>query len=381
MDFTISEDLQMLKDTVAHFVREELFPIEEKVEEQDEIPETVVEKMRKMGLFGITIPQEYGGLGLSMVGTCLLYEEISKASACFRTRIGTNNGIGSQGILMFGTEEQKRKYLPGIASGQKIACFALTEPNSGSDAAAMETTAVLRGDHWILNGQKRWTTNVNKADYVTVYAVTDKQKRARGGITAFVVEREFPGFQVGPVDKKMGMHGSHTCDLILDDCRVPKENVIGTVGDGFKVAMQVLDRGRLTMGACSVGSAQRLLDESISYAKTRRQFGQPIGSFQLIQAMLADSAAEIYAGRSMVCMAAWRKDQGHNINKDAAMAKLWCSEMVGRVADRAVQIHGGMGYMRGMAVERFYRDVRLIRIYEGTSEIQRLVVARELLKD
>lgn len=381
MDFTIPEDLQMLRDTVAHFVREELFPIEEKVEEEDEIPEPVVDKMRKMGLFGITIPQEYGGLGLSLVGTCLLYEEIAKASACFRTRIGTNNGIGSQGILMFGTEEQKRKYLPGIASGQKIACFALTEPNSGSDAAAMETMGVLQGDHWILNGQKRWTTNVNRADYITVYAVSDKTKRARGGITAFIVEKEFPGITIGPPDKKMGMHGSHTCDLILDNCRVPKDNVIGTVGDGFKVAMQVLDRGRLTMAACCVGAAQRLLDESIGYAKQRRQFGQPISSFQLVQAMLADSASEIYAGRSMVYMAAWRKDQEQNINKDAAMAKLWCSEMVGRVADRAVQIHGGMGYMRGMAVERFYRDVRLIRIYEGTSEIQRLVVARELLRD
>ena len=381
MDFTIPEDLQMLKDTVAHFVREELFPIEEKVDEEDEIPEPVLDKMRKIGLFGITIPQEYGGLGLDMVGTCLLYEEIAKASACFRTRIGTNNGIGSQGILVFGTEEQKQKYLPGIASGQKIACFALTEPNSGSDAAALETMAVLQGDHWIINGQKRWTTNVNRADYVTVYALTDKTKRARGGITAFIVEKEFPGFQVGPVDKKMGMRGSHTCDLILDNCRVPKANVIGAVGDGFKVAMQVLDRGRLTMAACCVGAAQRLLDESISYAKTRRQFGQPIGGFQLIQAMLADSASEIYAGRSMVYQAAWRKDQGQNINKDAAMAKLWCSEMVGRVADRAVQIHGGMGYMRGMAAERFYRDVRLIRIYEGTSEIQRLVVARELLRD
>ena len=381
MDFTIPEELQMLKDTVAHFVREELFPIEEKVDEEDHIPEPVVDKMRKMGLFGITIPQEYGGLGLSMVGTCLVYEEIAKASACFRTRIGTNNGIGSQGILVFGSEEQKRKFLPGIASGQKTACFALTEPNSGSDAAAMETTAVLKGDHWLLNGQKRWTTNVNAADYITVYAVTDKQKRARGGITAFVVEKGFPGVQVGPVDKKMGMRGSHTCDLILEDCRVPQENVIGKVGDGFKVAMQVLDRGRLTMAACSVGAAQRLQDESIGYAKTRRQFGQPIGSFQLIQAMLADSACEIYAGRSMVLQAAWRKDQGENVTKDAAMAKLWCSEMVGRVADRAVQIHGGMGYMRGMAAERFYRDVRLIRIYEGTSEIQRLVVARELLKD
>ena len=380
MDFTIPEELQMLSETVARFVREELFPIEEKVEEDDEIPEPVVDKMRKMGLFGITIPQEHGGLGLGMVGTCLVYEEISRASACFRTRIGTNNGIGSQGILMFGTEEQKRKYLPGIASGQKTASFALTEPNSGSDAAAMETTAALQGDHWILNGQKRWTTNVNVADYITVYAVTDKAKRARGGITAFLVEKQFPGVHVGPPDKKMGMRGSHTCDLILDNCRVPKENVIGPVGDGFKVAMHVLDRGRLTMAACCVGGAQRLLDESIAYAKARRQFGQPIGSFQLIQAMLADSAAEIYAGRSMTYMAAWRKDRGQNVTRDAAMAKLWCSEMVGRVADRAVQIHGGIGYMRGMAVERFYRDVRLIRIYEGTSEIQRLVIARELLK-
>jgi acyl-CoA dehydrogenase len=381
MDFTIPEELQMLKDTVAHFVRKELFPIEGQVEEADQIPEPVVDKMRKMGLFGITIPSEYGGLGLDMVGTCLVFEELSRASACFRSRIGTNNGIGSQGVLLFGTEEQKRKYLPGIASGQKTASFALTEPNSGSDAAAMQTTAVRQGNHWVLNGQKRWTTNVNVADYVTVYALTDRQKRARGGITAFLVEKTYPGIHVGPVDKKMGMHGSHTCDLVLENCRVPAENVIGAVGDGFKVAMQVLDRGRLIMAACCVGAAQRLLDESVGYAKQRRQFGQPIASFQLIQAMLADSACEIYAGRSMVYRAAWRKDQGETVTGDAAMAKLWCSEMVGRVADRAVQIHGGMGYMRGMTVERFYRDVRLVRIYEGTSEIQRLVIARELLKD
>ncbi len=381
MDFTIPEEIQMLKETVARFVREELFPLEERVDETDEIPEPVVDKMRKLGLFGMTIPPEYGGLGLGLVETCLLYEEISKASACFRTRIGTNNGIGSQGILRFGTEEQKRRYLPGIASGQKIAAFALTEPNSGSDAASMDTTAVREGDHWILNGQKRWTTNADIADYVTVFAVTDKAKRARGGITAFLVEKEFPGFHVGRPDKKMGMHGSHTCDLILENCVVRQANVIGPVGDGFKVAMQVLDRGRLAMAACCVGAAQRLLDESVNYAKRRRQFGQPIASFQLIQAMLADSAAEIYAGRSMVSMAAWRKDRDEPVTKDAAMAKLWCSEMVGRVADRAVQIHGGMGYMRGLAVERFYRDVRLTRIYEGTSEIQRLVIARELLRD
>jgi acyl-CoA dehydrogenase len=381
MDFTIPEDQQLLRDTVAHFVREELIPIEEKVEEEDHIPETVVDKMRKLGLFGMTIPQEYGGLGLDMVGASLLYEEISRASACFRTRIGTNNGIGSQGILMFGTEEQKRKWLPGIATGEKTAGFALTEPNSGSDAAAMETLAVRDGDSWVINGQKRFATNVDVADYMTVYTLTDTTKRARGGITAFLVEKHFPGFQVGKRDKKMGMHGSTTADLILENCRVPHANVIGQVGDGFKVAMQVLDRGRLVMAACSVGAAQRLLEESVSYAKARRQFGQPIGNFQLVQAMLADSATEIYAGRSMTYYAAWRKDQGHNVTADAAMAKLWCSEMVGRVADRAVQIHGGMGYMRGMAVERFYRDVRLIRIYEGTSEIQRLVIGHELMKE
>jgi acyl-CoA dehydrogenase len=315
----------------------------------------------------------------------IVYEELSKTNACFRTRIGTNNGIGSQGILIDGTEEQKRKYLPKIASGEWTACFALTEPEAGSDAANIKTRAELKGDHWVLNGRKCFITNGDIADVATVFAVTDPQKRAKGGITAFIVEKTFPGFYVGTIEKKMGLRGSHTAELIFEDCIVPRENVIGgdqMIGYGFKTAMKVLDKGRLTMGACAVGAAQTLLELSVKYAKQRVQFGRPIAEFQAIQFMLAEMATNIYAARQMVYHAAWLRDQrGTSVIKEASMVKLFCTEMVNRVADMALQIHGGMGYMKDYPIERFYRDVRLMRIYEGTSEIQKIVIARELLKE
>jgi acyl-CoA dehydrogenase len=375
----------MMAETVRRFVERELEPISKQVEEEDRIPEEVVQKMRELGLFGLSIPEEYGGLGLGTLGECIVYEELSKTNACFRTRIGTNNGIGSQGILIDGTEEQKRKYLPKIASGEWTACFALTEPEAGSDAANIKTRAELKGDHWVLNGRKCFITNGDIADVATVFAVTDPQKRAKGGITAFIVEKTFPGFYVGTIEKKMGLRGSHTAELIFEDCIVPRENVIGgdqMIGYGFKTAMKVLDKARLTMGACAVGAAQKLLELSIKYAKQRVQFGRPIAEFQAIQFMLAEMATNIYAARQMVYHAAWLRDQrGTSVIKEASMVKLFCTEMVNRVADMALQIHGGMGYMKDYPIERFYRDVRLMRIYEGTSEIQKIVIARELLKE
>jgi len=384
MDFTIPENLKMIADTIRRFVERDLEPISQQVEEDDRIPEEIVQKMRELGLFGISIPEEYGGLGLGVLGECIVYEELSKTSLCFRTRMATNNGIGSQGIVIDGTEEQKRKYLPKIASGEWTACFALTEPDAGSDAAAIRTRAELKGDHWVINGRKHFITNGDIADVATVFAVTDPEKRARGGITAFIVERTFPGYHVGKIEKKMGLRGSHTAELVFEDCIVPRENVIGgdaMIGQGFKTAMKVLDKARLTMGASAVGAAQKLLELSAKHAKQRVQFGRPIAEFQAIRFMLADMATQIYAARNMVYHAAWLRDTtGAPVTKEAAMVKLFCTEMVNRVADMALQIHGGMGYMKECPVERFYRDVRLMRIYEGTSEIQKLVISREVLK-
>jgi len=384
MDFEIPENLRMMQDTIRRFVNQDLEPVSQKVEEEDRIPEEIVQLMRELGLFGLSIPEEYGGLGLGTVGECLVYEELSKTNAAFRSRIGTSNGIGSMGILFDGTEEQKQKYLPRIASGEWTSCFALSEPEAGSDAANIKTTADRDGDYFVLNGLKHFITNGDVADIATVIALTDKDKRTRGGITAFVVEKGTPGFSVGTIERKMGLRGSHTCELIFDNCRVPVAQVIGgepLIGQGFKTAMSVLDKGRLTMGACALGAAQKLIDLSIEYAKQRIQFGKPIAQFQSVGNMLADMATEIYAARQMLYHAAWLRDQGKKVIKEASMVKLFCTEMACRVAYNAVQIFGGTGYMKDFPVERFYRDLRLYTIYEGTSEIQRLVIARELTKD
>ena len=384
MDFEIPEDVRIMTETIRRFVNNELEPLSRQVEEEDHVPQEIVDKMAELGLFGLSIPEQYGGLELSVLGECLVYREMAKTNACFRTLIGTNNGIGSQGITIDGTEEQKQKYLPRIASGEWISCFALSEPEAGSDAGNVQTTAELKGDKWILNGVKHFITNGDRADMATLIAATDKSKGSKGGLTAFIVEADFPGFSRGPNDDKMGHRGSHTCQLILEDCEVPAENVIGgpgMVGQGFKTAMKVLDKGRLTMGSVALGSAEKLLELCVDYAKQRVQFGKPIGAFQAIQFMLADMAAQIYAAEKMLLHAAWLRDQrGAAVIKEASMVKLFCTEMAGRVADMAVQIHGGMGYMREFPVERFYRDLRLTRIYEGTSEIQKIIIARELMR-
>jgi acyl-CoA dehydrogenase len=384
MDFEMPENLRMMQDTIARFVKQDLEPISQKVEEEDQIPEEIVQQMRELGLFGLAIPEEYGGLGLGTLGECLVYEELTKTNAAFRSRIGTSNGIGSMGILFDGTEEQKQRYLPRIASGEWTSCFALSEPEAGSDAGNVKTTAERDGDYFVLNGLKHFITNGDIADIATVIALTDKDKRTRGGITAFVVEKGTPGFSVGAIDRKMGLRGSHTCELIFDNCRIPVTNVIGgepLIGQGFKTAMSVLDKGRLTMGACALGAAQKLLEMCVAYAKERVQFGKPIAQFQSVGNMLADMATEIYAARQMLYHAAWLRDQGKKVIKEASMVKLFCTEMACRVAYNAVQIFGGSGYVQDFPIERFYRDVRLYTIYEGTSEIQRLVIARELTKD
>ncbi|MNS66309.1 Acyl-CoA dehydrogenase [compost metagenome] len=375
------ETLNILLDSIARFVREVLVPNEALVAETDTIPPAIVAQMRELGLFGLSIPEAYGGLELSMEEEVRVAFEIARTSPAFRSLIGTNNGIGSQGIVIDGTEAQKQHYLPKLAAGEIIGSFALTEAGSGSDAASLRTTAVRDGDFYILNGSKRYITNAPEASIFTVMARTDPVKRGASAISAFIVEKDTPGLSLGKIDKKMGQQGAHTCDVIFENCRVPAANIIGgKEGVGFKTAMKVLDKGRLHIAAVCVGAAERMLADALAYAMERQQFGQPIAEFQLIQAMLADSKAEIYAARSMVLDAARRRDNKEDISTVASCCKLFASEMCGRVADRSVQIHGGAGYISEYAAERFYRDVRLFRIYEGTTQIQQIVIARNMIK-
>jgi len=376
------ETLSLLLDSLSRFVRERLVPAENEVADTDEIPADIVGEMRELGLFGLSIPEEFGGLGLTMEEEVLAAFEIARTSPAFRSLIGTNNGIGSQGLIIDGTDEQKQYYLPKLASGELIASFALTEPGSGSDAASLRTSAVRDGDHYVINGTKRFITNAPEAGIYTVMARTNPNVKGAAGISAFIVEKGTPGLSLGKIDRKMGQKGAHTCDVIFDNCRVPAANIIGgKEGVGFKTAMKVLDKGRLHISAICVGAAERMLDDALRYAMEREQFGKPIAEFQLVQAMLADSRAEIYAARSMVLDAARRRDNKEDVSTEASCCKLFASEMCGRVADRAVQIHGGAGYVSDYAVERFYRDVRLFRIYEGTTQIQQLVIARNMIRD
>ncbi|MEK9901606.1 MAG: acyl-CoA dehydrogenase family protein [Rhodospirillaceae bacterium] len=376
------DTLDQLLDTVRRYVRERLVPLETEVAENDAVPPEVIAEMRDLGLFGLSIPEEHGGLGLSVSDEVRVVQELGWTSPAFRSVFGTNVGIGSQGIVIDGTDAQKAHWLPRLASGEIIASFALTEPEAGSDAGSLRTSARRDGDTYVLNGTKRYITNAPHAGIFTVMARTDPDEPGARGVSAFIVERDSPGLSVGPHDRKMGQQGAHTADVVFEDCRVPAENLIGGVeGQGFKTAMKVLDRGRLHMGAIATGIAERLIDECVRYANERRQFGKTIGEFQLVQAMLADSRTEAYAGRTMVEDAARRFDAGESIVTEAACCKLYCTEMVGRVADRAVQIFGGAGYMAEYPIERFYRDVRLLRIYEGTSQIQQIVIARNMLRD
>ena len=374
------ETREQLLETVRRFVRDKCVPIEAKVAEEDRVPDSVIDEMRELGLFGLSIPTEYGGLGLTMEEEVLVAMELGHTSPAFRSVIGTNVGIGSQGVVMFGTDQQKKEWLPRLASGEVVASFALTEPGAGSDAASVRTTAIPDGDHYVVNGTKRFITNAKRAGMFTLMARSNPARKGASGISAFIVPAHTPGVSIGKPEKKMGQQGAHICDVNFDNARVPAKLRLGEEGEGFKVAMQVLDRGRLHISGVCVGVAERLIAESVRYAREREQFGQKIGEFQLIQAMLADSRTEAYAARCMVLDAAKKRDLGENVTMEAACAKYFASEMVGRVADRAVQIFGGAGYVSDYGIERFYRDVRIFRIYEGTSQVQQVVIARNMLR-
>ena len=377
-----AETFDQLLETVGRFVEERLRPAEAEVDAEDRVPDAIVEEMKQLGLFGLTIPEAYGGLGLEAGEEVRVAMLLGRSSPAFRSVFGTNIGIGSQGLVVDGTEAQKRRYLPGMASGEIVGSFCLTEPDAGSDAAALRTTALRDGNGYVLNGTKRYITNAPRADVFTVMARSDPETPGARGVSAFVVEADTPGIRLGKPEKKMGQKGAHVCDVVFEDCRIPGDALIGEVeGQGFKTAMKVLDRGRLHISAVCVGTAKRLIGECLAYARERKQFGKPIADFQLVQAMLADSETEAAAAEALVLDAARRRDAGEGITKVAAMCKYFASEMVGRVADRAVQIHGGAGYIADYPVERFYRDVRLFRIYEGTSQIQQLIIAREMLKE
>lgn len=380
-----AESFDILLPALQRFVAERLVPAENYLEEHDEVPADIIEDMKVMGLFGLTVPEAYGGIGLSVSQEVLVNYELGRTAAAFRSVFGTNIGIGSQGILMDGTLEQKAEYLPKVASGELIMSFALTEPDSGTDAASLKTRAELNGDHYVLNGTKRFITNAPRAGAFTLMARTGGP--GADGVSAFIVPSDSPGLKLGKNDKKMGQRGTKTCDVILENVRVSAANIIGGMpGQGFKTAMKVLDRGRLNISAVSCGLASRILDESRRYARERKQFGKPIGEFQLIQAMLANSQADLLAGWSLVKDVAQRFDgkPAHVSDPDISMrvscAKLFATEMVGRVADCGVQIHGGAGYINEYPVERFYRDARLLRLYEGTTQVQQLIIGRELLR-
>lgn len=374
------ETFSQLLETIRRFVRERLRPLEGEVEANDAIPADVVEEMKAMGLFGLSIAPEHGGIGLTMSEEVRVAFELGGTTPAFRSTFGTNVGIGSQGVAIAGTDEQKAEWLPKMATGEVIASFALTEPDVGSDSGAVKTKAVRDGDVYRLSGTKRFITNADKASVFTVMARTGEEAGGRG-VSAFLVPRDLPGVSIGEPEKKMGQQGAKVCDVIFDDTPVPAANRLGEEGEGFKVAMQVLDRGRLHISAVCVGIADRLIADCVAYAVDRKQFGQALADFQLIQAMIADSKAESMAAKALVLEAAAKKDAGERITLEAAAAKYFASEMVGRVADRAVQIHGGAGYIADYGIERFYRDVRLFRIYEGTSQIQQLIIARETIKN
>ena len=373
------ETFDALIDTLRRFVAERLRPLEAEVEANDAIPAAVIAEMKEMGLFGLSIAEEYGGLGLTMVEECRVAIEMGRTTPAFRSSFGTNVGIGSQGLVMAGTPEQKAAWLPKIASGEVVTSFALTEPDIGSDSGAVKARAVRDGDVYRLSGTKRYITNADKADLFTVMARTGEEKGARG-VSAFLVPRDLPGVTIGEPEKKMGQKGAKVADVNLDDVAVPAGNRLGAEGEGFKIAMRVLDRGRLHISAVCVGVAERLIADCVAYATQRHQFGKPIAEHQLIQGMIADMKTEALAARALVMETATAKDAAKDVVLESAAAKYFASEMVGRVADKAVQIYGGAGYIADYGIERLYRDVRLFRIYEGTSQIQQIIIARETIK-
>jgi len=377
-----SEEFEEIKSLVRGFIRTTVLPAEIDIDEKDEIPPEIREAAKNMGLFGFALPQAYGGLGLSMEEESRIVFELGYTTPALRSMFGTNNGIAGHVLMEGGTDAQKEEWLPRIASGEAVASFALTEAEAGSDPSGMTTRGIPDGDGWILNGAKRYITNAPLADVFMVFARTDPAAKATRGISTFLVPRGTAGLSVGPRDHKMGQFGAWTADVNLDDVRVPASALVGGAAGtntGWATAMRCLAHGRIHIAALCVGMAERLVDESVDYARNRTQSGRPIASFQLIQGLIADSVTELHAGRSLVLESARAFDDGSDRKVGPSTAKYFCSEMVGRVADRAVQIHGGAGYMRGVAVERFYRDARLFRIYEGTSQIQQVIIARHVI--
>jgi acyl-CoA dehydrogenase len=376
------ETFVQLRDSIERFVAERLVPNEMRLEIEDEVPEEIVAEMRELGLFGLTIPPDLGGIGLDARQEAQIAMVFGGTALAFRSLLATNIGIGARGLIFEGTQEQKQSYLPRMASGELISAFALTEPDTGSDPANITTRAVRDGDDYIISGTKRYITNAERAGLFTVMARTDFDKPGADAISAFLVPREVPGLTIGKKDRKMGQRGTTTSDVIFDNVRVPASAIIGLKpGRGFRLAMRVLDRGRIHIAALATGACRRLIAEMVSFAKERKQFGKPIAEYQLIQAMIADSHTEYLAAKALVEQTAAVYDRDGAARTEASAAKYFATEAVGRVADRAVQVHGGAGYMAEYAVERFYRDVRLMRIYEGTSQIQQLLIARQVLKE
>jgi len=382
MDFLFTEEQTMLREMVSKFVDKEVKPHAQQIDKNHDVAllQSIFKKGASLGLMGIPFPEAYGGSGLGETGYCILLEELSRGCASTSVTVGAHIGLAGFSILLGGNEAQKKKYLSALASGEKLGAYALTEPGAGSDAANIQLSAKEDGDSYRLNGTKLWITNGDIADIVIVYAVTDAKLKARGGITAFIVETDSPGFSANRIEDKMGLRGSATAELVFQDLRVPKENVLGEVGKGFVIAMETLDESRLSLAAACIGAAKELLGMSVDFAKKRVAFGQPIAGFQAIQFMLADMSAEIFQMESIVYRAAWMYDQGEKIPKEGAICKMFCSEALDRIADKAVQIHGGNGFMGEHPVERFYRDARINRIFEGTNEIQRVVIAEDVLK-
>jgi len=379
MDFTFTEEQVMLRDMVKKFTEKEIKPIAAEIDDKGSIPRELINKMAELGFLGIAFPEEYGGSGFGEMGYCIMQAEISRGCSSTATFIGAHHSIGSTGIYLFGTEEQKQKYLVPLAKGEKIGAFALTEPEAGSDAVRIRTIAKEVGDHYILNGRKIWITNGSLADIITVLARVQIEGKSYG-VGAFIIETEWDGFSVGKIENKMGIKGSETAELIFEDMKIPKENVLGRTGRGILHSMDILDVGRLGLGAATLGTAKECIDLSVRFAKERVQFGQRIANFEAIQWMLSEMATDVYAMENMVYRTAWLCDQGKKFSREAAIVKLFCSEALDRVVDKALQIHGGMGYMHEYPIERMYRDSRINRIFEGTNEIQKLVIARDVLK-
>jgi alkylation response protein AidB-like acyl-CoA dehydrogenase len=380
MEYELPDDIKMLRQAIREFAEKEVAPIAREIDEEERVPFELLKKAGELGLMGVPFPEQYGGADAGVVGYCVLMEELNRKCASTTTIIGAHAQLCAMSIYLSGNDDQKDRYLRALCEGRKLGAWALTEPGAGSDAAHIRTSARRDGDEWVLNGSKMWITNGSFADVLVVFAATDRDLGARGGITAFIVEKEFPGFKVGKVEPKMGLRASHTASLYFEDCRVPAANVLGQVGQGFATAMQTLDIGRCGLGASSLGSAKEAYELALKYAIERQQFGRPIADFQAIQFKLADMVVKIYTMEQIVYDCAKKVDRGENATLESSIVKLYCTDAASEVIDEAIQIHGGMGFSRELPLERMYRDARVTRIFEGTNEIQRQVIAREVLK-